>query len=412
MRSGLPLQTRLRNGFSLADVIDEMAVLLNVPVSSCLRVLQLHSDNQQQFILNRPLNLNESESKIFAHLFHAQIDQVNEMTLQYFAKRLLRSTRSKQATERQELLLERVLGFDRTTTRICPVCIAEGRPRRLVWQSRWLFACTRHKVLLVDRCPSCGESLASRRRSSRVPRLYCCDNQPTRSERCNQRLDLIPITSLSEQPEVLWAQHRVEACIQGLSFTILGKKRPAIEFLRLCDDLIEPLFSIPLTNSSTRHQTQSPDQPEGSSLFETEIACAPIGVQAQRRSRKYEFSNSPWSPANLALTVPMVLSLVNAPNLQSLEDTLFHLISEACSLQKVTPQQVVQILEAQLARSNRSHFHTLFQELRRRVRWQYHLFDQHDPISFHTLRLSMKFAAPGQELSKSKMQGERNAWLT
>ncbi|MEU0119639.1 TniQ family protein [Streptomyces bobili] len=52
--------------------------------------------------------------------------------------------------------------WGRAGSRFCPFCLADSGGRWLVaWRLSWSFACTRHHVLLVDRCPACH----------RVPRL-------------------------------------------------------------------------------------------------------------------------------------------------------------------------------------------------------------------------------------------------
>ncbi|MER7468644.1 TniQ family protein [Streptomyces sp. NPDC097981] len=43
-----------------------------------------------------------------------------------------------------------------TTSRYCPGCLAENEGRwQLTWRLSWAFVCTRHKLLLLDRCPRC-----------------------------------------------------------------------------------------------------------------------------------------------------------------------------------------------------------------------------------------------------------------
>ncbi|MFE4330041.1 TniQ family protein [Streptomyces sp. NPDC056831] len=43
-------------------------------------------------------------------------------------------------------------------TRYCPRCLGESTARwQLSWRLPWSFACTRHKLLLLDRCPKCGQ---------------------------------------------------------------------------------------------------------------------------------------------------------------------------------------------------------------------------------------------------------------
>ncbi|MFB7635040.1 TniQ family protein [Streptomyces sp. NPDC056149] len=43
-------------------------------------------------------------------------------------------------------------------TRYCPRCLGESSARwQLSWRLPWSFACTRHEMLLLDRCPKCGQ---------------------------------------------------------------------------------------------------------------------------------------------------------------------------------------------------------------------------------------------------------------
>lgn len=43
-------------------------------------------------------------------------------------------------------------------TRYCPRCLGESAARwQLSWRLPWSFACTRHEMLLLDRCPKCGQ---------------------------------------------------------------------------------------------------------------------------------------------------------------------------------------------------------------------------------------------------------------
>lgn len=88
----------------------------------------------------------------------------------------------------------------------CPSCLKEsGGVWKLVWKLPWSFACTRHRNLLIDSCPSCKRRLLSGRKDarcspaspSRVPVLGTCRNTPrsraerskSRPEPCGHRLD-------------------------------------------------------------------------------------------------------------------------------------------------------------------------------------------------------------------------------
>lgn len=43
------------------------------------------------------------------------------------------------------------------TLGVCPLCLAEGNYRRAIWDLRGLEVCLKHRILLIDSCPSCGE---------------------------------------------------------------------------------------------------------------------------------------------------------------------------------------------------------------------------------------------------------------
>lgn len=40
---------------------------------------------------------------------------------------------------------------------VCPLCLADGNHRRAIWDLRGIGVCLKHKTLLVDSCPNCGE---------------------------------------------------------------------------------------------------------------------------------------------------------------------------------------------------------------------------------------------------------------
>jgi len=92
-------------------------------------------------------------------------------------------------------------------SRFCPRCLGENGGRWLVaWRSNWTVACTRHRLLLHDTCPSC----------TRTPRVYLpggttelppgtCAYQPhRRAERCGT--DLAAHSATTAHPAVLAVQ--------------------------------------------------------------------------------------------------------------------------------------------------------------------------------------------------------------
>jgi hypothetical protein len=103
----------------------------------------------------------------------------------------------------------------RDGSRYCPQCLA-GRDGRwlLAWRLPWVFACTRHRLLLCDRCPACGQP----------PRAYAgaaagrtapgtCPNPVTRRTWCGADLRAGPARRLAPGGRLLAAQHWISAVL-------------------------------------------------------------------------------------------------------------------------------------------------------------------------------------------------------
>ncbi|MFI7121862.1 TniQ family protein [Amycolatopsis sp. NPDC049868] len=66
------------------------------------------------------------------------------------------------AVLRTDLSTRRLVTYHAWTRRrgtwFCPLCLTETGGRwQLRWRLGWSFACVRHRCLLVDRCPDCGQ---------------------------------------------------------------------------------------------------------------------------------------------------------------------------------------------------------------------------------------------------------------
>lgn len=80
------------------------------------------------------------------------IDQLHAMTLSYYNGSGLRIDPATGA-------LSRAFPWGRSRfSRYCPACLRETGGRwQLFWRLGWAFACTEHRCLLVDQCPTCGQ---------------------------------------------------------------------------------------------------------------------------------------------------------------------------------------------------------------------------------------------------------------
>jgi hypothetical protein len=65
----------------------------------------------------------------------------------------------------------------RGTTRLCSACLEENQPyERLSWNLRSVLLCLRHRIFLIDRCPSCQRLIPSlRSKVSQCPSCHCGD---------------------------------------------------------------------------------------------------------------------------------------------------------------------------------------------------------------------------------------------
>ncbi|MFJ2866589.1 TniQ family protein [Kitasatospora sp. NPDC087314] len=106
-------------------------------------------------------------------------------------------------------------GRPRTRTpRYCPPCLADRGGRfRLSWWSPWTFACTQHRLLLADRCPTC-HTLPHQRMPLPSPPGICAAPQKRQSH-CITNLTTVPVTELSPSSPLLDTQHWIDAVTAG-----------------------------------------------------------------------------------------------------------------------------------------------------------------------------------------------------
>jgi DNA-binding transcriptional ArsR family regulator len=102
----------------------------------------------------------------------------------------------------------------RRGSRYCPSCLAGlGGRWLLAWRLPWVFACTRHRLLLCDTCPGCG----------RVPREYAgaaglnppgsCANSVARGRCCGTGLTAVAAQQLTHDGRQLAAQQWINALL-------------------------------------------------------------------------------------------------------------------------------------------------------------------------------------------------------
>ncbi len=120
-------------------------------------------------------------------------------------------------------------------TQICPACLADTGTWKTAWRLLLATACTRHGIVLVAECPSCGRPFRDQRHSHlrRVGATPVCGNPLGQGpvKRCQH--DLNTSTAAPASPAVLEAQRRIDAALAGDHVTVLGE--PAKPAAHLAD---------------------------------------------------------------------------------------------------------------------------------------------------------------------------------
>lgn len=104
-------------------------------------------------------------------------------------------------------------------SRYCPECLRESGGRwQLSWRLSFTFACTRHHVLLVDACPSCGEIPRSRNiysGTALAPGVCPSKSRNAPSVRCGYNLGEVDTPQLEADGPILLAQQKLTGLVEG-----------------------------------------------------------------------------------------------------------------------------------------------------------------------------------------------------
>ena len=111
----------------------------------------------------------------------------------------------------------------RSGSRYCPGCLRDSGGRWLLaWRLGWAFVCVRHRCLLADTCPTCGQIPRIRVPPSfAIPQPGHCASAPTgerpvrrrRAERCAADLTAACVVQVPAGHPVLAAQQLIDSVI-------------------------------------------------------------------------------------------------------------------------------------------------------------------------------------------------------
>ncbi len=122
-------------------------------------------------------------------------------------------------------------GVTRTRTpRYCPPCLqARGGRFRLQWWSPWTFACTEHRVLLADQCPTCRTRPCLHMPVPARPGL--CAARLSERHRCITDLATVPATELTTHSPLLDTQDWIDTITSGRAARTAAEVFNDLEFL-------------------------------------------------------------------------------------------------------------------------------------------------------------------------------------
>ncbi|MFK0048634.1 TniQ family protein [Streptomyces sp. NPDC090741] len=123
-------------------------------------------------------------------------------------------------------------------TRYCPACLSENEGRwPLTWRLPWTFACTRHNLLLLDRCAVCGQRPPVHSRHRHRPSLpgtcLAAAGARTAGERCGAQLDQAVTVEAPPDGLILSAQRQVDEALLISRLATEKSKERAQEIYRL-----------------------------------------------------------------------------------------------------------------------------------------------------------------------------------
>ncbi|MFF3746917.1 TniQ family protein [Streptomyces kronopolitis] len=267
--------------------------------------------------------LDERLTAAVAHATGTSPEAVTAMTLAHYDGRALQLSAGGRAVSRH------VLWGRGRGSRFCPDCLHSSDGRwQLSWRLGFSFACTRHRRLLADCCPHCGQVPRQRPRSGRsVSRPELCGNPPIRhggliSAGCGTDLTHASTLLLPAGHPVLAAQDRVTEIIetQTATFGPYGTApQPASAVLADIRALgIRVLSDLPA--AALREQIPA-------DIAEVHLATEPAVPHSEQAADRPGFMAPPRA-VDAAVAVTMALGILQQPGIHPAGDALRGLLEE------------------------------------------------------------------------------------
>lgn len=225
----------------------------------------------------------------------------------------------------------------------CPACLQEDEGG---WRVRWKlwtsFACLRHQVLLVDRCPRCRRRTGNYRAdqgnrpgfATRVPVPGRCANSPEMgaaatgkaAEPCGQDLRTLVPVDLSGAPRLLETQRVVNAVLDSGCATVTGRQVPALVYFRH----LRSLVALALHAAQAGDLGELPDAVrEGIEDYIVRRDDIRRGEAGRKGTSHHPYKAAPDDVRLIAATLPWAVEVLRQPDQLALTEALRPMIERS-----------------------------------------------------------------------------------
>jgi hypothetical protein len=208
----LPIRVDPIPGEGLDSWLEALSRRLDTSARDLLAALGLAEPHERRRIPTFTVYLRHDEAARVAAATGLTPAVLEEMTLAHFDPMALRIDRARRSVARN------YSWGRRRGTWFCPRCLTENGGRWLLrWRLGWSFACTRHRCLLAERCPTCERTPQRGALWLNLPKAATCAEHPASAgrawARCGTDLTTTPVLEFTAEHPVLVAQQVIDATI-------------------------------------------------------------------------------------------------------------------------------------------------------------------------------------------------------
>lgn len=221
---------------------------------------------------------------------------------------------------------------------LCPRCLYEDDGAwQLSWRLPLVFACTKHRLLLADSCPSCALALGATRSGRAipffvrsVPTLGHCGNAVARHDGgygttpCGYDLTTIKTVALGRSPRLLAAQESVLAALAGESQLVGGSPLNALQYLHDLRVLCGLMLHVARVDDLGRLPRAAA---EAFAEHEEERQRDLDSGEGNRRRRFVRAT--PDSPALIAAVLPQAVEMLGQPTRADVAESVIWVITRS-----------------------------------------------------------------------------------